>query len=128
MIRPISDYLAELDRLLPTTGAEKRRAVAEIRDYLLEAKAEEIEKGRASRQAEEIAIQRLGPVGDLATRLGGGISSPSRRARARPQGRGYGGWNRRYTPLLLLGLGVFLAATILPSALNLPLSNPSQTL
>lgn len=35
---------------------------------------------------------------------------------------------RRYPPLVLLSIGVLLTATVLPSALNLPLPNPSQTL
>lgn len=127
MNRPIRDYLSQLDRFLTITRSEKRKTIAEINDYLLEAKAQEIDRGASPHQAEEIAIQRLGSASELARRLGGGGASltlPSRLTGA----SGRFSRRKRYPPLAVLAVGVFLAATILPSALNLPQSNPSQTL
>src|SRR5258708_23447169 len=37
-------------------------------------------------------------------------------------------WQRRYPPLLVIGVSLILAVFALPSALNLPQANPGQTL
>ena len=37
-------------------------------------------------------------------------------------------WARKYPPLLALGVGLLIALTVLPSSLNLPQSNPTETL
>jgi len=52
---------------------------------------------------------------------------PDRRGgRRRTESRG--DWARRYTPLSSILLAVVIAVTVLPSALNVPQSNPTQTL
>jgi hypothetical protein len=47
---------------------------------------------------------------------------------SQPSGNRVRDWANRYPPLLLLVLIAFIALAVLPSALNLPQNNPSQTL
>ena len=37
-------------------------------------------------------------------------------------------WARKYPPLLALAVALLIALTVLPSSLNLPQSNPTETL
>jgi hypothetical protein len=86
MINPsLTDlYLAELRLLLPP-GPGRRRLLQELRDHVVDAAEEQVERGVPPLEAEAGAISRLGPPDVVAREAGPELEA---RQRTAPEGGG----------------------------------------
>jgi hypothetical protein len=66
----IEAFLAELERRLGRARRDGGRVVAEVREHLLDAAADEQRRGRSPAEAERLALQRFGSARRLARSLG----------------------------------------------------------
>src|SRR5579862_5933608 len=72
---PITDYLAQLRRLLPWYLPRRRRFLAEVADHLDQAAAGERASGAGEQEAEQRAVDRLGPAEEMSAELRAGPRS-----------------------------------------------------
>src|SRR5688500_5715942 len=124
----VDGFLGELSSYLGVAGAQKRRILNEVKDHLLEEISQQEARGNSRQRATELALLRFGDPLSVARRFGGRRPEPIVGRAVRRDFLGPGRWSKRYLPFGVLVLGIVLAATILPSALNFSQANPSQTL
>lgn len=72
---PIADYLDQLRRLLPWYLPRRRRFMAEVADHLDQAAAGERAAGAGEQEAEQRAVDRLGPAEEMSAELRAGPRS-----------------------------------------------------